>query len=324
MNLDNETVNPLIRRGFSKTTFSALPKTSSWFDESGAIKPGLDKVPLVTAMELLIETAISLYPDAVHPPHLVGIQISTATLSKVILTLARGMPIQDDLDDDPKATDRQIAKEVSDAIGAHKVAAKVLSTVDDVEKIRATKKEKFTFTDEYTMDKFVTALKSSPHPEFTKTLLSASGPDAIQWTGPKGALPILKTPMKQALMAAKTISIDAKVLFVRDKQGVAYVEIDNLVDEYSKGVLSHYHSEVELRFDLNGTERDDLLLLQFRGDTVRMNVSATCAIHQKFCKKTVLTLKKILIPHKQMNQLHATVRQFPLPFGSDKDDSSEC
>jgi len=321
MNLDNETVNHLIRRGFAKPTFSALPKMSSWFDESGAIKPGLDKVPLVTAMELLIEAAISLYPDAVHPPHLVGIQLSTATLSNVIVTLARGMPLQVDLDDDPKATDREIAKEVSDAIGAHKVAAKVLSAVDDVEKIRAKKKEKFTFSDEYTMDKFVTALKSSPHPDFTKTLLSMSGPDAIQWTGPKGTLPILQTPMKQALMAAKTVSVDAKIICVKEKQGVALIEIDKLANEYSKSVLCHYNSEVELKFDLAGTERDDLLLLQFRGDKVPMNVSATCAIHQKFCKKTVLTLKKILISRREMNELHDTVRQFPLPFGADKNDS---
>jgi hypothetical protein len=264
MNLDNETVNHLIRRGFAKPTFSALPKMSSWFDESGAIKPGLDKLPLVTGMELLIETAISLHPDAVHPPHLVGIQISTETLSKVILTLVRGTPLQPELDDDPKATKRQIDKEISDAIGAHKVAAKVLSELDDVEKIRATKKEKFTFADEYTMDKFVTALKSSPHPEFTKTLLSTSGPDAIQWTGPKRTLPILETPMKQALMAGKTVLVDAKILYVKEKQGVAFIEIDSPANDYSKTVLCHYNAEVELKFDLTSTEGDDLLLLQLR------------------------------------------------------------
>lgn len=317
MNLDNETMNHLIRRGIARPTFSASPNTSIWFDETGAVKPGKEKMPLVDALELLIETGIALHPDSVHPPHLVGIQLQTEVFSKVILSLARGAPIQPKLEDDPKDVERQIDAEISNARDAHKVAVKVLADLVDIEKIREKKGNKFKSKDEYTMDRFVSALKASPHPEFTKTLLSVSGPDRVQWTGPKGPLPALVLPMRPALMAERAVEVDAKVLFVRDKQSVAYVEIVSPANEYSKAVLCHHNSEVELKFDLSSTQRDDLVLLQYLGQSVRLKASAMCAVHNKFGKKTVLTLKKIAVSREKMNELHATVHQLRLPFDSE-------
>ncbi len=71
-------------------------------------------------------------------------------------------------------------------------------------------------------------------------------------------------------------------------------------------------AKIELRLDKDCIGREDLLIIQYRNEPVWLRVSATCATHGKYAKKTSLTLSELLVNRTAMNNFHSMVRQMPL------------
>jgi hypothetical protein len=315
MILDNELVNHLIRQAKSRKTFSKALDLRHFLDEDGSVATGRGSMPLLDALDCLIKAGIDLHPDRIHPANLVGIEVSTAVVKDAIITLSRVEQIQGDLLDPPqKPFEKQVDSEIQDAIGAHRVAEKLLKKVALLEQRKGDGADARNAQIDMTMDAYVQIVNASPNPGFTKTLLSEAGPGGTQWFSPKGPMPALETVMVPALTASKSVEVEVKVLYVREKLGFAMLEIVGYKNEYSRSMLCHHNAEVELRFDPEQIERDDLILLQYRRDTVSLRAAALCATYPKASKKTVLTLSKLLVSRVEMNKQHAVVHQFDLLF----------
>lgn len=114
------------------------------------------------------------------------------------------------------------------------------------------------------------------------------------------------------MTASKSVEVNVKVLYVREKLGCAMLEIVRYKNEYSKSMLRYHNAEVELRSDTEQIERDDSILMQYRRGTVPLRSAALCATHPKASKKTVLTLMKLLVSREEMNKQRAAARQFNL------------
>lgn len=315
MNLDNEAVNHMIRNGKSIKTFSVAVKLSAYLDENGNVLAARQCMPLLDALYSLVTAGLELQPDEIHPPSLVGIEVSTAVVKSIIATLVRVEPIQDDLLDPPQEPiERKVEGEVKVAIGAHAAAEKILGKLEAQEKMRDATGTRISTNDIMTMDAYVKLVNESPSPNFTKTLLAEAGPDGTHWFTERGKLSALRTPMVASLTASKPVEVEVKVLYVREKLGFAMVEIVGYKNDYSRAMLCHHNSEVELRFDTEQIERDDLVLIQYRKDAVPLKATALCGTHAKASKKTVLTLSKLHISRDEMNKLHAAAHQLGLPF----------
>ncbi len=315
MILDNELVNHIIRQGKSRKTFSKALDLRHFLDEEGNVASGRESMPLLDALDCLIKAGIDLHPEKIHPANLVGLEVSTAVIRDAVITLSRIEPMQGDLLDPPKKPfEKQVDGEIQDAIGAHKVAEKLLKKLALLERRRDEGADVINPQSDMTMDTYVQLVNASPNPDFTKTLLSESGPGGTQWFSPKGPLPALETVMVAALTASKSVEVDVKVLYVREKLGFAMLEVVGYKNEYSQSMLCHHNAEVELRFDPEQIERDDLILMQYRRGTVPLRAAAHCATYPKAAKKTVLTLIKLLVSREEMNKQHAAVHQFNLPF----------
>lgn len=315
MILNNDIVNHLIRQGKSRRTFSAALDLSNYLDQSGQVLPERQRMPLLDALHSLISAALGLHPDDIHPSNLVGIELPTDVVNSVVVSLCRVEPLQRDLLDlAPKPFERQVDDEVKDAIGAHKSAENILKRIPiqvdhEYETGNRTRPK-----DLLSMDTYVKLVNASPNPEFTKTLLADAGPEGTQWFSPNGVLAPLKTTMTAALVASRPVEVEIKVLYVREKLGLAMVEIVDYKNDYSRSMLCHHNAEVELKFDSDQIERDDLVLIQYRKDTVVVRATAMCGTHRKAAKKTVLTLAKLLVSREEMNKLHAAAHQLGLPF----------
>lgn len=318
MILDNDTVNYMIRKGDGHKTISTSLPLSSYLDEDGDVAPDRANMPLHDALNALVTAGLALHPDKVHPPHLVGISVSTASVRALVLSLTRVPPIQGSLlEPDSKPIEKQVGDEVDIAVGAHKTAEKILNKLSEVTRRTDETGAKVGANEAMTMDTYAKLVQESPSPELTKQLLSAAGPDGTHWFTGSGQLPALRTPMVAALTAAKSVEILVRVLYVREKLGVAMVEIVNYRNEYSRTMLCHHNSEVEIRFDTEQVERDDLVLIQYRKEVVPLRATAICATYPKAAKKTVLTLSKLLVSRIDMNKLHAAAHQLGLPFESE-------
>lgn len=315
MILDNELVNHIIRQAKSRKTFSKALDLRYFLDEEGNVATGRGSMPLLDALDCLIKTGIDLHPDRIHPANLVGIEVSTAVVRDAVITLSRVEPMQGDLLDPPKKPfEKQVDGEIQDAIGAHRVAEKILKKLALLERQKNEGADEISQQSDMTMDTYIQLINASPSPDFTKTLLSEAGPSGTQWFSPKGPMPALETVMVAALTASKSVEVEVKVLYVREKLGFAMLEIVRYKNEYSRSMLCHHNAEVELRFDPEQIERDDLILMQYRRDTVTLRAAALCATYPKASKKTVLTLTKLLVSREEMNKQHAAVHQFDLPF----------
>jgi hypothetical protein len=325
MILNNDVVNHLIRQGKSRRTFSGSLDLTHYLDQHGQVMPDRQRMPLLDALDSLISAAQALHPDDVHPQNLVGIELPTDIVKSVVVSLCRVEPMQGDLlDPAPKSFQRQVDEEVKDAIGAHKSAETILKKipVQDDQGYEAGNRTRP--KDLLSMDTYVQLVNASPNPEFTKTLLADAGPDGTQWFSPHGVLAALKTPMAAALVASKTVEVEVNVLYVREKLGLAMVEIVGYKNAYSESMLCHHNAEVELKFDSDQIERDDLVLIQYRKDTVVIRANAMCGTHRKTAKKTVLTLAKLLVSREEMNKLHAAAHQLRLPFSDEGNLSESC
>jgi len=322
MILDNETVNHLIRLGKSRKTFSKLASFNYCLDEIGNVPSERNSMPLLDAFECLIEAGLSLHPDKVHPGNLVGLEISCSLVKDAVVSLCRVEKMQMDFIDSPlKSFKKQVDDEIKDAIGAHGAAEKVLKKLASQEKRRDANGDRFDSKSALTMDAYVEMVESSPSPEFTKLLLSEAGPGCTQWFSPNGPLSALDGSMVASLTATKSVEVEVKVLYVREKLEFAMVEIVDYKNDYSRRMLCHHNSEVELRFDPEQIERDDLVLCQYLKGTVPLRATALCATFPKASKKTVLTLDKLLLSRTALNNLHSVVHQKDLPFEDDTDGS---
>jgi hypothetical protein len=316
MILDNEVIVHLIRSGKGRKTFSKSTNLANYVDADNHVLPNRQRMPLLDALVCVIDTGISLYPDQIHPGEFVGIEVATDVVRDLILSLVRTQPIQADIDDDPdsKGFERQVDKEVKDAHAANKVADSILKKLASTEKLKEKQGEKFDSKKDFSMDDYVKAVATSPSPDFTKLLLSDAGPDRTKWISPSGPLSPLTYPMTPALTAKHAVDIVVRVLYVREKHGVAMVEIASKTNDYSQQMLCHHNAEVELRFDPAQIERDDLVLMQYLKKDIPLRVAAICATHSKVSRKTVLTLNKLLVSRTALNELHVRFRQLDLPL----------
>jgi hypothetical protein len=310
MILDNDTVNNMIRKGDGHKTISTVLQLSSYLDENGKVILDRVNMPLYDALNALVIAGMALHPDQVHPNHLVGVSTSTEAVKALVVSLMRVPP-------DPKPMEKQVDEEFENAVGAHKTAEKILNKLADESKRKDQTGSKGGTKEALTMDTYAKFVEESPNPGLTKTLLAEAGPDCTHWFTGVGPLPALGTPMVPALTASKSVEVLVKVLYVREKLGVAMVEIVDYRNDYSRRMLCHHNSEVELRFDIEQIERDDLVLIQYRKVAVPLRATAICATHPKAAKKTVLTLSKLLISREEMNKLHTAAKQIGLPFEDD-------
>lgn len=312
MILDNETVNKVIRSQLAPATFSRQVQYGPLLDENGNVFPGREDLPLVDALNLLVQAGIALHPELVHPVALAGIKVSAESLRNLLVSLVRVEPAQPSLFVTPQQLKKDISAEIKNAVGAHTAAKKILGYIASKEELREKLGERFRSTDVPSMDDFEKMLAASPNPELTKALLIDAGPECPAWMSPGGPLPPLDRPIIPTLVAMKPLDISVKVLYVRDKQDVAIVEITRFESSYSQRMLSNVASEVELKF-LNPSARDDLVLFQYCQWDLPIRVSATCATHPKFAKKTALTLKKVLLSREKLDAMHGTLHQLELP-----------
>lgn len=313
MFLNSEVVNHFLRSDRGVRTFSSAVGLGALAGKLDADGNTPTRLSIGDGLACIVSAAMALHPDLVHPSQLVGIDMSADTVKNLILSLVRVQQPQSDLLDEPEHDARLLGKEVKDALSAHRVAQQILDRLAKAgEAVERGRKPV-----DLTMDEFVKLLGSSLNPELTSALILDAGPDHARWISPDGPLPPLSQPMLHVLPAKKPIEIDARVLYVRDKQGTAVIEIESARNEYSSAMLRHFASEVEVQFDNSRVERDDLVLMQYLKCIVPLQASAMCAVHSRFSKKTTLNLRKILVARGEMDQLHAKFRQLHLPIEDD-------
>ena len=305
MLIDNELLNQMVRHGEGYQTLSSSPKLENIISEDGSFSQTSDEIPLMDALRSLVATAKSLHPEAVHPLDLVSLVVQRDEVEKLIVSLIRHAPAQLDLHQPRQRNPKKIAEdEAGIAVDAYKTAVEILN----LQKNCVEKNHVLTF------DRHAEALKKSKNPELTSTLLAEAGTQGPSWTSIDGKLPALKDAMPPTLPAKKCVTLTGKLTDVNSKLGVAKIEIESFQDNYSKEVLTHRTPDVELRFDNESGQLDDLLLLYYRGMSVPITANANCAIHTKHAKRAWLQLQEINLPRKKMDLLHTSARQMDFQF----------
>ncbi len=295
MIVNNELVNRLIREGESQSTFSLLPKLNEILDESGKLLQTGPRVPILDAIRVQLATAFRLHPEHIHPVDLSGVSVLGKDLEALVVSLERIEPAQKDcVTPQPKL----IKSEIKGAIRAHEVAEKVCKAVAD--------------NGELTMQDFVKLLDKSPNPELTKDLLVEAGHHEGGWITSDGQLPSLQTFVPATLPSSRALEVKGTVSNIDDGNGTAFLTISEYRNDQTRDLLAHHPAKVQLHFNADGIEREDLVILQYRKEAVWLKVSAACATHARHAKKTSLTLNKILMNRTAMNSLHSMVSQMVL------------
>lgn len=312
MLLNNEVINAFLRSDKGIRTFASAVQIGSAaeFSANGQCRV---RVTLGEALAAIVHSAMQMHPDLVHPSELVGIEVSREALGELTLSLVRVDSPQPDLLVAPVDLAKLVGSEVKDAAGAHGVADKILKTFSE-ESPPETSDKRRKKKNGGTMDNFVGMLSASPNPALTQALLNDAGPEHTRWIAPSGPLAPLTSVMPACLPASRLIEVKARILGVKDKQEVALLEIDDICNDYSKSMLTNCGAEVELRFDKQSVERDDLVLLQYLKCPVRLRASAVCPTGSKHSKKASLTLQRIMLTRTEMDRLHAEFRQLSLPL----------
>ena len=295
MIVNNELVNRLIREGESQSTFSVLPDLAEIMDESGKLLQSGPRVPILDGIRVVIATAFRLHPAHIHPVNLSTVSILRQALEAVVVSLERIEPAQQDCaTPEPK----RIKSEVKDAIRAYEVAGEVCEAVVNEGKL--------------TMQAFVKLIDKSPNPELTKDLLVEAGHHQGGWITSGGQLPALRTFVPATLPSSRALEVQGTISNVDDRNGTALLTINEYRNEQTRALLEHHPAQVQLHFNEDGIEREDLLIIQYRKQAVWLKVSAACATHARHAKKTSLTLTKILMNRTAMNSLHSMVSQMVL------------
>lgn len=305
MIIDNELLNQLIRKGDGYKTFSACPRIDAIVDADGSLHNDSNSVPLLDAIRALIYAAQSLRPSQIHPVNLASVTLERDALEALIITIIRQIPIQDDIfsptPSDPKVL---VDLEVGVAKNAYDVAAGILKDVAT----HTVNKTVFLFDD------YHKTLSTSALASLTQDLLADARPNHPAWVTSGESLPALTTVMPEALPAKDNVTINCKITDLNSKSGIAKIEIIKCVDSYSENALSHRLSDVELYFDTQTIELDDLRLIYYRDQPIEISASAFCATHKKYARKTVLRLQEIKLNRTSMDGMHKAARQLKFDF----------
>jgi len=305
MIIDNETLNTLIRKGDGYKTFSCCPKIWGIIKDDGDLQQEADTVPFLDGIRALLHAAQHLRPSQVHPADLTTVTFDKGDLEKMVLTLIRQMPVLGELFTAPTPNPKKlVATEVGIAVNAHKVADEILSVVEK-------HKENETV---FSYDDFAKLLAKSKNHDLTLDLLFDANPHNPSWVSSDGPLPALTTLMPEALPAKKKVSITCKITDLNSKTGIVKVEIVAFQDKYSEDSLAHHLSDLEMHFDNQSIQLDDLRFLYYRDMSFMVATDATCATHPKHARRTVLRLQEIKLNRPAMDDLHLAAKQFNFNF----------
>jgi hypothetical protein len=295
--INNELVNKLIRLGESHATFSLQPRIYDIVDEHGRFLQAGERVPVLDAIRAVLLRASHLLPNLIHPHDLSGFSVSKDLWEALVISLERGEPEQKDMHD-PEPI--KIDAEIKQARAAHNVAAKVAEEREQDPR--------------YSMDKFVKRMSTSPNQDLSKAILCQAGEGNAGWISSDGALSALPNEFPVTLAPTKHLEVLGYVREVDDAKGTASVEIQDYRDSYAKGMLAHHAQRVQLSFDIEAVERDDLLAIQYHQQAVWLRVSAVCATAQVHARHTRLALSRVLMDRAALDRWHAQARQTALPF----------
>ena len=307
MIIDNETLNCLIRHGDGYKTFSSSPRITTLLDSDGNFEQSGDQIPFMDGLRSLVHVARSLCPNLVHPGDLVSLSFARSEFESLIISLLRHLPIQPNMFTPQNEPINLINTEVGFAIDAHAIVCEILAAVEKHENDKRI----------LPMETYLKVLSKSKNTDLALKLIGVAGPENPSWTSSDGPLPAITRAMPETLPAKKAISIIGKLTDVNRRTGFAKLEIETLDGEYAKSVLRFRPSDVELEFDTESTQLNDLLLFYYLNLSISINVTATCAVHPKYARKTSLLLSKIRASRSQLDKLHATAKQFELPFDRD-------
>lgn len=308
MIIDNELLNRLVREGEGTTVLSSSPTIPEVVDEAGKLLQRSKQVPLLDALRAVIACARRLEGASTHPESETVHSVDGDTLERLIQSIVRVELPQGDLLEDPLPTRIEAASEEVDK--SYKVAEHLAALVKEKPRLP--------------VEDFVDVLKHSPRPAITENFLADAGPGQPGFIGPNGPMAAFEVETPPTLPTRKPIDLKIRVWQVREKVGLARVEIKDFLDKRGKGVLPHYASELSLSFDRDSVQCDDLMAAQYLRREIRVRVAAECATHERHSQKTKLSLVRLLESRAALDRLHGVARQIELQFDQDADTSGDA